>query len=147
MKQVIKKIINKMPHVQGLYRELNDLKNKTNEYEKNSCFPPGHFYSPIVSVDSIRENENEIWKGVKNDEISGINLNAREQVLLLQEFSKYYHELPFKLHKVDGQRYFFDNEYYSYTDAIVLYSMMRHFKPKRIIEVGSGFFLSSYFGY
>ena len=28
---------------------------------------------------------------------------------------------------------------YSYSDAIVLYSMMRHLRPQRIIEVGSGF--------
>ena len=28
---------------------------------------------------------------------------------------------------------------YSYSDAICLYGMMRHLKPRRLIEVGSGF--------
>ncbi len=36
-------------------------------------------------------------------------------------------------------RYFFDNPAYSYSDAIVLYSMIRHLNPKMIIEVGSGY--------
>jgi predicted O-methyltransferase YrrM len=47
--------------------------------------------------------------------------------------------LPFKDEKVPGLRYYFLNESYSYSDAIFLYCMIRKLKPKRIIEVGSGF--------
>jgi hypothetical protein len=36
-------------------------------------------------------------------------------------------------------RYYFNNGSYEYTDAIILYSFIRHFKPKKIIEIGSGF--------
>jgi len=36
-------------------------------------------------------------------------------------------------------RYFYANRYYQYSDAICLYSMIRHLRTKRIIEVGSGF--------
>jgi hypothetical protein len=36
-------------------------------------------------------------------------------------------------------RYYFGNSMYCYSDAIFLYSMIRYFNPKRIIEVGSGF--------
>jgi predicted O-methyltransferase YrrM len=32
-----------------------------------------------------------------------------------------------------------DNVYFRHTDAIVLYSLLRHFKPRRVVEVGSGF--------
>jgi predicted O-methyltransferase YrrM len=41
--------------------------------------------------------------------------------------------------ELPGLRYYFDNDFYSYTDGIILYSMLRHFKPRKIIEVGSGF--------
>jgi hypothetical protein len=46
--------------------------------------------------------------------------------------------MPFNANKQDHLRYQFENGSYSYTDAIVLYSMIRNLKPKRIIEVGSG---------
>jgi len=45
----------------------------------------------------------------------------------------------FKSVKQENVRYYFENDYYSYTDGIILYSMIRYFKPKRIIEIGSGF--------
>src|SRR5262249_26808488 len=36
-------------------------------------------------------------------------------------------------------RYFFENPYYGYSDAIFLHCMIRHARPRRIIEVGSGY--------
>jgi hypothetical protein len=36
-------------------------------------------------------------------------------------------------------RYFFENPYYGYFDAIFLHCMIRHARPRRIIEVGSGY--------
>jgi hypothetical protein len=47
--------------------------------------------------------------------------------------------MPFQAHKVEGLRYYFENPAYPYSDAILLYCMIRSLKPKRIIEVGSGF--------
>src|SRR3954464_15474908 len=35
--------------------------------------------------------------------------------------------------------FYFDNPMFSGTDALVLYGMLRHFKPRRVLEVGSGF--------
>ncbi|MGV3557526.1 class I SAM-dependent methyltransferase, partial [Larkinella arboricola] len=36
-------------------------------------------------------------------------------------------------------RYYYHNDVFSFGDAIMLHTMMRHFQPKQIIEVGSGF--------
>jgi predicted O-methyltransferase YrrM len=91
-----------------------------------------------VSKAEIAEFENQIWEEADKDTISGINLNLDKQLLLLKEFSKYYPEMPFKDEKTGSQRYCFNNGAYAYTDGIVLYSFIRHFKPKRIIEIGSG---------
>lgn len=68
-----------------------------------------------------------------------IDLNIENQLELVNEFQNYYKDHPFDSQPKDGLRYYFENDWYSYTDAIFLHSMMRHFKPKRIIEVGSGF--------
>lgn len=47
--------------------------------------------------------------------------------------------MPFVEHKKTELRYYFENDSYSYSDAICLYGMLRELKPKRIIEIGSSF--------
>ena len=72
-------------------------------------------------------------------EILGLNLNENKQLDLLDKFQEYYNEIPFEDNKTDLLRYHFVNDWYSYCDSIFLYSMIRYSKPKKIIEVGSGF--------
>jgi len=100
--------------------------------------PPGHFYSPIPELDYIRLNERSIFDNV-SQHIRGIDLHEAEQLELLDSFKKYYDELPFPAQKTSDLRYFFEAPNYSYSDAIFLYCMMRHARPRRIIEVGSGY--------
>jgi predicted O-methyltransferase YrrM len=100
--------------------------------------PPGHFYSPIPALDDIRMNEGFIFGKVPRT-ISGIKLCEKQQLRLLADFKQYYAELPFRSKKTGNLRYYFDNPAYSYSDAIFLYCMIRHVKPQRIIEVGSGY--------
>ena len=131
MKKTIKKLLNKLPYIKNLYLE-------TENFKKNSCFPTGHFYSTIVNLDEIKEKENEIWKNLLIDGINDIDLNTEEQLSLLKELSIYYEEIPFKEDSPEKVRYEFNNGMYTYTDGIVLYSMIRLLKPKKIIEIGSG---------
>jgi len=100
--------------------------------------PPGHFYSPIPSMDEIMRNEKKIW-GELPLTIAGVDLNTNEQLDLLRQMERYYHEIPFEAEKKQGLRYYFNNSAYSYSDAIFLYCMIRHTQPQRIIEVGSGY--------
>ena len=132
MKKRIINILNKLPYVRGLYQENMN-------YKSNCRYSPGHFYSTIVSVDDIKKRETEIWDKQNVNGINGIDLNTNQQIELLNHFVKYYSEMPFKPEKQGNIRYQFENTYYSYTDGIILYSMIRHFKPKNIIEIGSGF--------
>jgi len=99
--------------------------------------PPGHFYSPIPAEPVIRANEEEIFRipaGVR-----GVDLHEPQQLDLLRRFAGLYQDQPFTSEKVSGRRYMFENPNYSYGDAVVLYCMMRHLSPKRIVEVGSGY--------
>lgn len=104
----------------------------------NTCFKPGHFYSPIVSLKEIKKQESEIWLTNSPKTLPELNLNIDKQIQLLTKFEEYYKELPFEISK-GKNRYYFENIFYSYTDAIFLYSIIRHFMPKNIIEAGSGF--------
>jgi predicted O-methyltransferase YrrM len=132
LKQKWISLLNRLPYIKELHQERMSFK-------KNSCFPPGHFYSTIISVEEIKHRQDKIWFNEKFDGIQGINLHADKQVDLVREFEKYYSEIPFTEFKNEKNRYYFENGFYSYTDAIFLHSMIRHFCPKQIIEIGSGF--------
>lgn len=101
---------------------------------------PGHFYSPFPAPEEILLKEHEIWpKPLPRKEIPGVDMNEEGQLRLFREFLGYYREQPFTPRKQDRLRYYFENENYSYSDAIFLYCMLRHLRPRRYIEVGSGF--------
>jgi len=100
--------------------------------------PPGHFYSPIPSMDEIIRDDSKIFGDIPRN-IDGLDLHEAEQLRLLNQFVAYYDEMPFQAQKCEGLRYYFENPAYSYSDAIFLHCMIRHLKPNRIIEVGSGF--------
>jgi len=99
--------------------------------------PPGHFYSPLPSRDELARDARRLF-GPPSPTIPGIELNEAKQLALLEQIARYYSELPFPVVKCPAFRYFYDNLAYSYSDAIFLYGMIRHAKPKRIVEVGSG---------
>jgi predicted O-methyltransferase YrrM len=101
--------------------------------------PPGHFYSPIPNAQDLKRVEHAENKILTSD----IHLNESEQLELLHQFSAYYSELPFAetpaASSSHADRYYYRNDFFCHGDAIALYSMLRHFRPQRVIEVGSGF--------
>ena len=105
--------------------------------KENCSVPPGHYYSPDVNIKEVKQQEKAVWNN--KEKVNDVDLNTQGQIDLIKEFEKYYSELPFTDEPQSGFRYHFKNTYYSYTDAITLYSFLRHYQPKNIIEVGSGF--------
>jgi len=138
----LKESVKKLPMIAELVKERDKLLavlSATNLNDPYKFFvPPGHFFSPLPALDYIRRHEAQIFGEVPRT-IPGIDLRETEQLQLLQEFEPYYAELPFGPVKTDSRRYGFENPAYSYSDAIFLYCVIRHFKPKRIIEIGSGY--------
>ena len=99
--------------------------------------PPGHFYSPIPSVDEVRAREADIFQTPSS--LPAIDLRREEQAALVRELARFYPELPFARTQQSSTRYWYENWAYSYADAIFLYSMLRHLRPRRVIEIGAGF--------
>ncbi|MDW8020677.1 MAG: class I SAM-dependent methyltransferase [Chloroherpetonaceae bacterium] len=97
--------------------------------------PPGHFYSPVPAISDIRKAK----RGVLPRSLPGIDLNDAEQLMLVEQLQPFYDELPFTDHKTHSLRYYFLNPYYSYSDAIFYYCLLRYLKPKIVIEIGSGY--------
>ena len=121
-----------------------DLITRSDEFsaiEKNHIaeeFPAGNFASVIPSRADIAQRR-DIDRNP--DSIVGIDLRADKQLELLQAFKPYYDEMPHHQQSNANRsefRYIWDNPSYSPSDAIATYGMMRHFRPKKIIEVGCG---------
>lgn len=96
-----------------------------------------HFYQPIPDTRSLRD---EIWE--RESELVGVDMNIDYQLHLLRDifpkFKTEYDEFPIKKPLSDSG-FYFDNPNFSGTDALVLYCMIRHFRPKTVLEVGGGF--------
>ena len=92
---------------------------------------PVHFYQPIPDT---RELPETLWK--QPSDLVGINMNDAMQLdLLRNHFTKFRDECGnFPAEPPPGQRRPFRG-----VDALAAYCMVRHFQPRLIIEVGSGF--------
>jgi Methyltransferase domain len=92
---------------------------------------PVHFYEPIPDTQSLPET---LWS--QPSELVGIDMNESMQLdLLRNHFSKFRREYEtVSAEPPPGQLWPFRG-----TDVLVAYCMVRHFQPRRIIEVGTGF--------
>lgn len=99
-------------------------------------FPPGHYFSPLPSYAEIAE---AYTRGRLGPPFPAIDLNETEQFARLERFAGCYPEQPFPETATPGRRFYLDNLSYGHFDAIMLYCMLREVRPRRIIEVGSGF--------
>ncbi len=99
-------------------------------------YVPGHFYSPVPNRADIRRALDATQQPA---EISAIDFRESEQLELLERLKVYYPEVPFPEQATSDFRFTFDNPSYSWCDAIMLFSMLRELRPRRIIEVGSGY--------
>ena len=101
--------------------------------------PPGHYYSPLPDRAELDRVRKRIYGKPPPDSIPGVDLKEREQLKLYAQLVKYYPQFPFKEEKTPGLRYYFNNGNFCHADAFWLFSMLLRFKPKRLVEVGSGF--------
>ena len=97
---------------------------------------PARFNQPIPDTQSLPET---LWS--RPTELIGVDMNARAQLDLLKSFSKFrgeYEQFPTGP-TVERDRFYLGNCLFDGIDALVAYCMVRHFEPRLIIEVGSGF--------
>lgn len=121
----------------GREKILDELTRENKRLQALQGFPPGHFYSPVVNSAELEPRAHEIW--ADQDEVPGVDLHVQEQLALVKAIVQNYNELPYLANKGLHTRYYFDNDFYTQNDGIILYSMIRHARPRRIIEIGSGF--------
>jgi hypothetical protein len=102
-------ILDRLPYIGRLRREIRD----------QGMYPAGHYYSPIPQYEKIAA----YLESAKTDkmELPAINLNRQKQYDLLTAFEGFYDDLPFPETKNPGCRYYYDQTFFCYADAIFLY--------------------------
>jgi Methyltransferase domain len=97
---------------------------------------PGHFCSPVPSADDLAR---AVAAVANPGPVLGIDMREAEQLAFLERLSRYYPEVQFPENNDGNTRFAFNNPSYSWCDAIILFCMLRELRPRRIIEVGSGY--------
>lgn len=99
----------------------------------------GHFYSPIVNpaeLDAAR-----LWP--ERPEILGIDFNdAGHERILREAFPRFLGQYDYPEHLDETSeltQFYTQNSQFSWLDSRALYVLLQEWRPRRLIEVGSGF--------
>ena len=100
-------------------------------------FQVNDYYSPLNDVGFLHENR-DLWKNRPSP--STIHWNVNEQLIIAGKVGDYVDELKDvpQDHQPDKLEYCWNNPMWNNTDALVQYGLLRHFKPKRLVEIGCG---------
>ena len=100
---------------------------------------PSNFYSGIPTVVEIEgsfeyESDGEVYN-------TGIFDREKIRQFVVHTLSRYSHEFcpPMEGDQQNPSGYFWKAPAFSYADAMAYYCIIRHLKPMRVLEVGSGF--------
>ena len=125
LKRLLQAILGRVPYISQLRQKAAD----------QGLYPVGHYYSPVPDRTDVALG----LESPRATELPGIDLRSVAQKCLLEEFANFYPDLPFAEKFGTGKgRFYFDQGWFAHSDAIMLYGMIRKFRPKRIVEVGSG---------
>lgn len=95
-----------------------------------------HFYEPVPDTRTLPD---ELWS--KPSQLVGVDLNETAQLELLDQFvacfKTEYDSFPANKTSAPNQ-YYVHNAGFEEVDGEILYCMIRHFKPRTILEIGSG---------
>ena len=115
------------------------LTGSSSFFGSNTAFTslPNHFYSPVPDVSRLEES---LWQS--RSDLTGIDMNRDGQLALLRTIAGHYqaeYDAFPERQTTDPKDYYFDQPMFRSVDAEMLYGVIRHFRPRRIVEIGSGF--------
>jgi len=97
---------------------------------------PVHFYSPVPDLVDLEQRK--IWD--RKSDLAGVSFNPEFQVALLSELGKQFgHECDWPSQSpIKEVQFFTENGTFGFGCAASTYCILRNYKPRRVIEVGSG---------
>jgi hypothetical protein len=101
--------------------------------------PRGDFNSPLPNIFEGQRFATTAFNDNPTGKIPGIDLRIDAQQRLLLRTVELYPEFDWSEDRIPGRRFHFAQSWYKQADSICLYSMLRLFRPRRVVEIGSGF--------
>ena len=117
-------------------RSEENSKRQNAMRQKLGGYPSGHFYSPIVDLGEFERDRERIYK---SRDLLGVDLNTAHQIEVFGELRDFIKSIPFSDASDGRHRYYYDNTSYGFGDACIFWGMLNRLKPRRIIEIGSGY--------
>ena len=94
---------------------------------------PFHYYHPAFDPDALPQS---VW--TRESSLPGIDLRVDQQLALMSQFRCQDELRQFPLRGNPSSGFYYLNRMFGPGDAEALYSIIRHLKPQRMIEIGSG---------
>jgi predicted O-methyltransferase YrrM len=99
--------------------------------------PPGHFYSPICDLTEAAAHLASV-RATAPQTLPGLAINRAAMVRTWHTLLPFLQDAPFSDTRTEGFRYWYDNPSYAWGDGSILHAMLRLHRPRRLIEIGSG---------
>lgn len=135
----LKKIINPKSYLWFIRNRLRERKLRLQPNWRGAVrYPPGHYYSPLLDIEALEPDDSSLpFDGAEYWE--HVDLRPNEQRTYYDELLNRFPFLPFPRQKSEGYRYFTDQIMFVQSDAFTLSGIIRKEKPRKIVEIGSGF--------
>lgn len=105
---------------------------------EEGCLPlKVHFYSPVPDIKDL--DRRQVWEKVSP--LRGLRMKPEAQIKILSEMTQRFSgECVWPLNEtLSAHEYHIKNSCFSFQCASLLHYMVRYYRPKRIIEAGSGY--------
>ena len=95
-----------------------------------------HFYSPVPDLEDL--DHRKIWD--RQSALAGLDFYPEAQIEFLSEMGKQFgSECNWPSEpQADASQFYTENGTFSYGCAAITHCILRHFKPRHVIEIGSG---------
>lgn len=104
-------------------------------------YPNGHFYSPVIDPDEVVAAAARIWPA--SPDVQGVDFELQRHADILRNiFPRYIAGYDYPQTLPDGadpQQFYDRNPAFAWLDSRALFVLLRHWGPRRIVEVGSGY--------
>lgn len=141
--KLIVKVAKKITNFDSVFEERERLLQENSELkisgEKPFGWPNGHYYSPVHSLEDLDNYEEVVKRSTGKFAESLPGFSEEKMLKNYKKISKFFTDFDYPVKENNKSRFYIENCSYPITDALVLFSMIRYIKPKRIIEIGSGF--------
>jgi hypothetical protein len=122
--------------IAGLAKSLRNARD-TVAPDAPAGWPAGHFYSPIASLADVRRREGRIFNVPTS--LAGIDLNDEGQCRTVAAIAAHFSVIVLPEKTRPGIRFYYDNPNIGHGEALIYSALLRQVRPKRVIEIGSGF--------